>query len=221
MAQGKRIFEMTTRTAEEAKANYVKKMGDALGTQFAELWLEVENLSAAWGEYVELFAEPDSVVVLNQTAPAIFRIIQVFLWEHMLLRIARLTDPPTSGKGKENLTILNLPSLVEDRGEKAKLDELASIAKSKTEFCRDWRNRHIAHRDLELLKNGSAKPLEEANGIKVTDALSAIKNVLTEVSWHYMGDNLFFSRNVVGGAGNALSLLRLLQDGLKARGEFK
>jgi hypothetical protein len=192
MAQGKRIFEMTTRTAEEAKANYVKKMGDALGTQFAELWLEVENLSAAWGEYVELFAEPDSVVVLNQTAPAIFRIIQVFLWEHMLLRIARLTDPPTSGKGKENLTILNLPSLVEDRGEKAKLDELASIAKSKTEFCRDWRNRHIAHRDLELLKNGSAKPLEEANGIKVTDALSAIKNVLTEVSWHYMGDNLFF-----------------------------
>jgi len=212
---------MTTRTAEEAKANYVKKMGDALGTQFAELWLEVENLSAAWGEYVELFAEPDSVVVLNQTAPAIFRIIQVFLWEHMLLRIARLTDPPTSGKGKENLTILNLPSLVEDRGEKAKLDELASIAKSKTEFCRDWRNRHIAHRDLELLKNGSAKPLEEANGIKVTDALSAIKNVLTEVSWHYMGDNLFFSRNVVGGAGNALSLLRLLQDGLKARGEFK
>jgi AbiU2 len=221
MAQGKRIFEMTTRTAEEAKANYVKKMGDALGTQFAELWLEVENLSAAWGEYVELFAEPDSVVVLNQTAPALFRIIQVFLWEHMLLRIARLTDPPTSGKGKENLTILNLPSLVEDRGEKAKLDELASIAKSKTEFCRDWRNRHIAHRDLELLKNGSAKPLEEANGIKVTDALSAIKNVLTEVSWHYMGDNLYFSRNVVGGAGNALSLLRLLQDGLKARGEFK
>ena len=211
---------MTTRTAEEAKANYVKKMGDALGTQFAELWLEVENLSAAWGEYVELFAEPDSVVVLNQTAPAIFRIIQVFLWEHMLLRIARLTDPPTSGKGKENLTILNLPSLVEDRGEKAKLDELASIAKSKTEFCRDWRNRHIAHRDLDLLMNGSAEPLKTASGVQVREGLDAIEGVLNEVHLHYMGGSLIFSRNV-GGAGNALSLLRLLQDGLKARGEFK
>ena len=134
----------------------------------------------------------------------------------MLLRIARLTDPPASGKGKENLTILNLPSLVEDRGEKAKLDELVNTAMSKTEFCRDWRKRHIAHRDLGLLMNKSAKPLGEANGIKVRDALSAIENVLIEVSWHYMGDNLFFSRNV-GGAGNALSLLRLLQDGLRER----
>lgn len=207
---------MTTRTTEEAKTNYIEKMGEALGTQFTALWLEVDFLSAAWGEYVELFTEPKQVEVLNQTAPALFRIIQHALWEQMLLHIARLTDPPASGRSKENLTILNLPRLVEDPGKKAELDELVNTAKSKAEFCRDWRNRHIAHRDLDLLMNGSAKPLKTASGIQVRDGLDAIESVLNEVHLHYMGGSLAFSRNV-GEAGNALSLLRLLHDGLRAR----
>ena len=63
---------MTTRTAEEAEANYVEKMGDALGTQFTALWLEVEILNAAWGEYVELFTEPDSVEVLKSNGTSTF-----------------------------------------------------------------------------------------------------------------------------------------------------
>ena len=67
---------MTTRTAEEAKTNYIEKMGEALGTQFTALWLEVDFLSAAWGEYVELFTEPKQVEVLNQTAPALFHIVR-------------------------------------------------------------------------------------------------------------------------------------------------
>ena len=105
-------------------------MGEALGTQFTALWLEVDFLSAAWGEYVDLFTQADRVQVLNHTAPALFRIIQNALWEQMLLRIARLTDSPASGKGKENLTILNLPRLVEDPGKKAELDELVNTAKA-------------------------------------------------------------------------------------------
>jgi hypothetical protein len=111
---------MTTRTAEEAKAHYIEKMGEALGTQFVALWSEVEGLHVMWGEYVELFTQPDSVDVLNQTAPGLFRIIQVVLWEYTLLQIARLTDPPDSGKDKENLTILNLPGLVEYPGDDEK-----------------------------------------------------------------------------------------------------
>ena len=114
------------------------------------------------------------------------------------------------------MTILNLPRLVEDPGKKAELDELVNTAKSKAEFCRDWRNRHIAHRDLDLLMNGSAKPLKTASGIQVRDGLDAIESVLNEVHLHYMGGSLAFSRNI-GEAGNALSLLRLLHDGLRAR----
>jgi hypothetical protein len=44
---------MTTRTAEEAKANYIDKMGEPLGTQFAELFQEVGSLYVVWGEFIE------------------------------------------------------------------------------------------------------------------------------------------------------------------------
>ena len=68
---------MTTRTAEEARSNYIEKMGEALGTQFAALCPEVAWLRMVWGEYVELFTKPKRVEVLNQTAPALFRIIML------------------------------------------------------------------------------------------------------------------------------------------------
>jgi hypothetical protein len=204
---------MIGRNAEEAKAHYTEKMGEELGTQFAMLWLEVDGLGAMWGEYVELFS-PESVEVLNQTAPALFRIIQVVLWEHALLQVARLTDR-TRSSGKENLTILNLPELVDDHEMKKTLIGLVNMAVSKTKFCRDWRNRHIAHRDLGLLVKKS-EPLEIASGIQVRDALDAIKFILCEVQFHYMESWPFFPNNV-GEAGNVQSLLQLLCDGLKAR----
>jgi len=206
---------MTTRTAEEARSNYIEKMGEALGTQFAALCPEVAWLRMVWGEYVELFTKPKRVEVLNQTAPALFRIIHAALWEQTLLHIARLTDRSES-MGKKNLTIQNLPGLVSDTAIKAALEKLVGIAVEKAKFCRDCRNRQIAHRDLDLLMNGSAKPLETASGVEVEDALSAIASVLDEVHLHYMDGSLFFSRNV-GGAANALSLLRLLHHGLIAR----
>jgi hypothetical protein len=204
------------RTAEEVKANYIDKMGRELGTQFTELWYETQLLCATWGEYVELFTKSDRVKLLNQSAPALFWIIQHALWAQTLLRIARLLDPPASGKSKENLTIRNLPLLVADLGKRADLIDLVKTAESKAKFCCDWRNRHIAHRDLDLLIKKSAKPLESASQIQVTEALDSISNVLSETHSHYMGGWLTFSPNV-GEAGNTLSLLRLLHDGISAR----
>ncbi|MGH6863084.1 MAG: hypothetical protein ACRECN_02235, partial [Methylocella sp.] len=66
---------MTTRTAEEAKANYIEKMGEPLGTQFAALFQEVARLHMVWGEFAELFGDEPRVMVLNQAAPAMFHII--------------------------------------------------------------------------------------------------------------------------------------------------
>ncbi|MGH9830989.1 MAG: hypothetical protein ACREDR_47905, partial [Blastocatellia bacterium] len=204
---------MTTRTAEEAKANYIEKMGEPLGTQFAALFQEVARLHMVWGEFAELFGDEPRVMVLNQAAPAMFHIIGHALWQLTLLDIARLTDPPKS-VGKKNLTIQNLPGLVKPEV-KADLEELVGAALEKSDFCRDQRNRQLAHLDLDLLTNESAKPLEPATMKAVNEAIDAIGRVLKEVHLHYIGA-LGFSRNV-GDAGNALALLRLLQHGLIAR----
>jgi HEPN superfamily AbiU2-like protein len=102
---------MTTRTADEIRTNYIEKMGEPLGTQFAALLQEVARLQMAWGEFIELFGDEPRVNVLNRAAPAMFHIIGHALWQLTLLDIARLTDPPKSA-GKKNLTIQNLPELV-------------------------------------------------------------------------------------------------------------
>jgi hypothetical protein len=204
---------MTIRTADEAKANYIEKMGEPLGTQFAALFQEAARLHMVWGEFVELFGDEERVKVLNEAAPAMFHVIGHALWQFILLEIARLTDRPGTGS-KKNLTIRNLPELVKPEL-RDDVWELVCAALEKSDLCRDQRNRQLAHLDLDLLTDQSAKPLEPATMKAVGEAIDAIGNVLKEVHLHYIG-GLSFSRTV-GGAGNALSLLWLLKHGLIAR----
>jgi hypothetical protein len=218
---------MAYRTDEEAAKHYIEKMGGALGAEFHALWTEVVWLHWNWGEFVELFgSKPSRVELLNQTAPAFFRLIQDSLWEITVLRIARLTDPAKS-RGRANLTIRNLPDLVDDAIARQAVTALIDLAVSRASFCRDWRNRHIAHHDLDLALNRAAAPLEFASRQRVSEALSMIAKVLNYLEGYYAGSETYFK----GGPriGNALDLLNVVDDGLRTqrarsvrlrRGEF-
>ncbi|MFZ0496334.1 MAG: hypothetical protein WBD78_12590 [Methylocella sp.] len=206
---------MTERTAEEAKRNYVEKMGDALGAQFHVLWQEVSWLHIKRTEYVELFgSKPNRVDLLNRAAPAFFSMIQGVFWEDIVLHVARLTDSPKS-LGNTNLTIRGLPELV-DPTIKETLQGLVDRALNETQFCCDWRNRHIAHRDLELATNKSPRPLAAATRKQLNEALGAIASVRNEVQAHYMDTYTPFEESI-GSLGNAVSLLYVLDDGLRAK----
>ena len=222
---------MADRTDAEAEKSYIEKMGEALGKQFHALWKEVVWLHWNWAEYVELFgSKPTRIELLNQAAPAFFRMIQDLLWEETLLRIARLTDASKSGgrAGRANLTIRNLPELVDDSEARQVATALIETAVRKASFCRDWRNRHLAHRDLDLaLNNRAAAPLEFASRERVKEALAAIAKVLNYLDGHYMDSETYFGGGP--GIGNGVSLLHVLDAGLRAergraerleRGEF-
>jgi hypothetical protein len=205
-------------TAEEAKARNIEKMGHALGEQYSALWQEVAWLHAKWREYVELFGTGSSRVdLLNQAAPTFFRLIQDSLWEDILLHIARLTDPPRS-IGKCNLTICNLIALATHPRAQATLPALIEGTVDKAHFSRDWRNRRIAHRDLNLSLDASASPLAPASRLHVQDALSAITAVLNEIDAVYMDSQTFFE-GIPGHPGGALSLLYVLDDGVRVEAE--
>ena len=93
------------RTADEAKLEYITRMGEPLGKLFSALWQEAAWLQSKWIEYVELFGTKRSrIELLNKAAPAFFKVVQDSLWEDTIIHIARLTDPPKSA-GKDNLTI--------------------------------------------------------------------------------------------------------------------
>jgi len=216
------------RTAEEAKRDFIECMGNPLGKLFNVLWQELAWLYEKWEQYLVLYGKkPSRIDLLNRAAPLFFRIIQDVLWEDIVLHIARLTDPPQSG-GKANLTIRRIPNLVDDADTAQALRELINIAIQSSEFCRDWRNRHIAHRDLNLVLEKDIVPLKPATRKKLKDALDSIAEVLNAVSQHYTDSETIF--DIGEGAEGAVSLLYIIDDGLKAekdrqdrirRGEYR
>lgn len=98
---------------DEVKQRYVTSMGKELGQLFHLLWNECVWLHWKWSEYATLYgSKSERVDLLNQAAPAFFKIVQDAMWEDILLHICRLTDPPKSRRGKHTLTLRRLPDLV-------------------------------------------------------------------------------------------------------------
>lgn len=211
---------MATMTAEESKHEHVQKMGPVLGAQFAELWQEVAYLHSKWLEYVELYgSKPSRIDLLNQAAPAFFRIVQDVLWEDMLLHLARLTDPIRSGAGKENLTVRNLPALISDPATKRTVAELVEQLMCKTQFCRDLRNQHIAHRDLHLATREPSVPLSSGSRKQLSEALRDLTSILNAVQSHFENSETCF--RLGRKSRGAVSLLYVLAYGLKAQARHR
>lgn len=205
---------MNELSADDVEREHLEAMGVELGSLFHALYNELASLHDKWREYCELFgASPARIDVLNATAPRFFAFIDEALKESTLLHISRITDRPEIGRSS-NLTILRLPALIEDPVFRSEVDELVATAVRTSQFARDWRNRHIAHRDLSLALDPSSRALSEASRLSVNQSLACLDAVLCRIHEHYIGDPL--SLEVPGGPGDGLDLLRVLQDGLYA-----
>jgi hypothetical protein len=204
------------RTPAEVEREYIAAMGDELGTLFYRCWNEGAWLHLKWGEYLILFGtKSERVQLLNRTAPSFFRVVQDSLWEDLLLHLCRLTDPPHS-VGKENLTVQRLPALVADVIRPTVQETLKRLI-DQSEFARDWRRRHIAHRDLALALAKTASPLAAATREGFKNALGSLVSLLNAVEGHYK--NATTAYNMVSPSGNAEALLCVLRDGLDAEEE--
>jgi hypothetical protein len=205
---------MTIRTAAESKTHNIELMGHELGSQYAELWQEVAMIYERWGIYVQLYgSKPERVHLLNKVAGFTFRIIQDDLWDAMLLHIARMTDPPVSMGRNANLTLQNLPDLVDDGETKAAVTQAVEEVMALSEFCREKRNKYIAHRDLNIALNRSAVTLPNGSRTQIREVLKAITKALNIVEKYYKDGQSVFDIAPLG--DDALGLLRALDDGHK------
>jgi hypothetical protein len=201
-----------TRTPSEEKIQNIAAMGDELGSLYSALWQEVAWIYSKWSQYVILFGtKPERIELLNRAAPSFFHLVQDTLWENIILHIARLTDSPQS-VGKPNLSIKRLPALVSDPALKMRIDELVSICVTSAEFSRDWRNKHLAHRDLKRATSDVADPLLPVSRAKVKQVLANFSGLLNAFSQHYL--NTTSSFDMSGTPGDAEELLYVLDDGL-------
>jgi hypothetical protein len=125
-----------------------------------------------WRQYRELFGSGlERIDLLNTAAPLFFRIVPDTLWEETLFQLARLTDRPDYGGGKTTLTIRALPPLLTDLKLVGKIELLTKEARSSVKFAVNWRNKHIAHRDLRIARE---EPLHELSMKKVSWRVPAV-----------------------------------------------
>ena len=207
----------THRTSEEIKNDYVSQMGGELGSLFHALWQEVAWLHNEWHEYVQLFGTKQSrVALMNEAAPAFFGIIQQELLQMIVLRIARLTDPPKSA-GKSNLTIRQLPEKIDDRLLRQKVTDLINTAVAAANFCRERRHRHIAHRALDVSLGVTTDPLPNVTRENISSAMASLAEVLNAVSHHYLNSTTDFA--LISNLGGAVALIRILDDGVQKKME--
>lgn len=200
-------------TADQVRARSVQVMGQELGETYEALWQEIVWLHSKWAEYAALYGTKESrVALLNKAAPRFARLIQDTLWEDVVLHIARLTDPPKSA-GKHNLTIQSLATHIGDSATRTIVEELVARAIEQTEFYRDWRNQHLAHRDLHLALARGAEPLKTGFRQLVREILQTLDQTLDTISLRYLGSTTYFEFETA--AGGALSLLYVVDDGLK------
>jgi len=201
-------------TAEEVEQHYLESMGLDLGRFYHRLWSECVYLHWKWSDYASLFgSKPERIDLLNSAAPAFFKLTQDMMWENILLHICRLMDPPRTA-GKDNLTLQSLPRMVAGDS-RPEVEELLAVAKRKCEFAIDWRNRHIAHRDLRLVLEKSAVALAGASRRNVIDALEAIASVLNAVEFRYTAATVYYDLSY-SRRGDATSLLHVLREGIEA-----
>ena len=206
-----------TLTAEEVRSEAIAAMGSPLGGIYHSLSDEVSWLYLKWNDFRELFADRETVDLLNSAASAYFHELQRQTWEDVLLHLCRVTDPPLSA-GKPTLTIRRLPDLVSDEMLRVELQLLVNDAVQKTMFARDWRNRRLAHKELDR-----SQPLASASRKHVEDALAAIRMVLNRLEQTYLNNTVSYEGTIpdLGGVASLIAVLRKGVDARRAEREAK
>ena len=205
---------MTDHSPQEVQDEHLRVLGPDLGPVFHEIYVEVAWLYDKWREYRELFGtSPERIDLLQEAAGRFFGYVQTAIWEDVLLHISRLTDDPGSGK-RTTLSVRRLPALIQDPALSTRVSALVTSAVDTSSFARDWRNRFLAHRDLSLAIDTGARELEPASRLLVQTAMDALSAIVVAVYEHHFSGGI--DLRIPGGPGDALDLLRVIQDGLSA-----
>lgn len=201
---------MIVMNSQEMLQHYVEKMGTELGPLFQAASSELSWMHWRWKQFRILFGEkPARLELLNQAAPFFFHTVHESLLELTLLGIARLVGPPKS-VGKANLSFQAIPPLCDEKI-RDQVSALVDKAKDAGGFAIDWRNRHIAHRDLDLSLGKSTRLLETATREKVESSLLTLRNVLNCIEVEYCEATTLYASPT---PWDAESLLCVLRDGL-------
>ena len=167
---------------------------------------------ARWNQFLELFTISDSqMALLSKTAPGFFGIVRDVIRDDAFITLSRLTDKATTS-GQENLTLVALVELIEAEvggSIASNARTLLNDLLAKVSGIRLWRNKVIAHIDLQRALQYDPDPLAKVQRGDIDDAFRLIRQILNEVAAHLGEPETYYEGVVV--AGNAKSLVYALQ----------
>ena len=195
-------------------------MGEVLGALYDELQTQLAFVHLGWNTYRALFADKETIDLLNCAASTHFWYQERMMWEATLLHLCRLTDK-TRIAGKETLTLRRLASVIPDGPLRHKVNDLVNESLAKMKFARAFRDRRLAHTELPGVGKQSAESLTSGSRQQVEDALASMRAILNAVLWHYERTT-FGYEHFEQGPGGVLCMLEHLKRGIEAqRQEFR
>ena len=169
-----------------------------------------------FNEFKKLFGSQEDVLLLNELTGGGFSWdIQHALWDDLLLRVCRMTDPPGTRK-KRNVTVRIIPQFVKEKKPELLKDvqQCVNTAVQESEFARPTRNQRISHLDWDRAM-GKAKPSSNATLQQVGRALDAVHAVLFRIGIEFIGIEMVNDVYVPQRAGAFLAYARQLVNSIK------
>lgn len=187
-------------------------MGKDLGDVFTVLANELTFLSWQWTLFSDLYLKgPKRFEIMNRAAPFFFWVLQRSWWDEALLSVTRLLGP-TISMGQANLTFQRLAPLIPDATLSTEIATAVSNVIDKAGFAKPWRNKRIAHRDLDVALQ-RAQPLPAAKYAELDAVLKDMASILNQIQMHYLNSSTIYGRAPI--THGSTELLYVLRDGLK------
>lgn len=175
--------------------------------EFDTLSTDLTWLQAHWIVYRQLYKTSEQrIALLNETAPNLFFLAKRVLLDHVLLSLAKLTDPAEQSAGT-NLTLERLVLLVEGMQKPELTHMLREHLGEFRDLCkplRKHRHKRIAHRDLTVALASSA-PLPDVTAETIEKALHVACQLLNAIEGAFCDSETDYEAISMLGDGDTLA----------------
>lgn len=177
------------------------------------------DVSSTWDLIDQIYGEKENVALLRRASAYGYDVIYHVLWEHCILAISRLADPPQIA-GKRNLTLLSLQKEVEIYADTALLDKtnipfkelLALVA-----GCKQFRHKILAHNDYKTALGQAEQPHVKVR--EISDFISRASGLISSMRDHFGVRHFCFDMIVGADATGIVKSLQALEQFRKLRND--
>ena len=175
------------------------------------MWLcqDVASLQNKWSFYLGLFSSQENAALLSDLARSSFQIIEESLRDDMTMAISRLSDPPRSKKGKDNLS---LKTLVQQCGRADSVLELLMDFIGACEPVRKYRNKRVGHNDLNTTIKPRDNPLPGVGRGQIDRVLQLASAILNTIYQRFVDGELIFAPIQIGDADTLIYWLKMAKE---------